>query len=86
MLFFHQLKRCSANCRVGFAGLVTLANSERETAMLDQIYGALQVLGVLTILLICVIVGCSIETGRENDRRRAARDAQHNDELPPGAP
>ncbi|HEY9757248.1 MAG TPA: hypothetical protein V6C97_18920 [Oculatellaceae cyanobacterium] len=54
--------------------------------MLDQIYGALQVLGVLTILLICVIVGCSIETGRENDRRRAARDAQHNDELPPGAP
>lgn len=53
--------------------------------MFDQIYGALQVLGVLTILLICVIVGCSIETGRENDRRRAVRDAQHNDEIPPGA-
>jgi hypothetical protein len=51
--------------------------------MIQQFYNAMQGLGCLTILLIIVIVACSLETGRENDRRRAERDAQRNDETPP---
>jgi hypothetical protein len=46
--------------------------------MLEQIYAGLQALGVLTIILFAFIVASSIETGRQNDARRAALDNERS--------
>ena len=38
---------------------------------MEYIQDFLQGAGILTILVFCLIIGASIETGRENDARRA---------------
>ncbi len=48
--------------------------------MEHQLYQALQGLGILTILFFCFIIAASVETGRENDARRARAKAERETE------